>query len=243
MQKTVGTREPYDGFSARKIYNYYLVNEYEEGDRHNRLLLTETDRDTLLALVNDMPLPVHGLDRILENYNYLIGKLARLNAEELQFLCRGIAKLLIVIVAMTQSNPLPKEWQKILGPDWQRIQETWLHTAGNLTLTGYNSEYSNRSFEEKRDMHGSFSESPLHFNRGLGELSQWSEQTIKTRVQKLADQAVDIWRAPEISEESLKRFKPQKSILKPYTIADHPFLTKRLYEGIIRSFQKRNGSS
>ncbi|WP_295894662.1 HNH endonuclease family protein [uncultured Bartonella sp.] len=171
LAKTVGTREPYDGFSARKIYNYYLVNEYEEGDRHNRLLLTETDRDTLLAFVNDMPLPVHGLDRILENYNYLIGKLARLNAEELQFLCRGIAKLFIVIVAMTHSNPFPKEWQKTLGPDWQRIQETWLHTAGNLTLTGYNCEYSNRSFEEKRDMHGGFSESPLHLNRGLGELS------------------------------------------------------------------------
>lgn len=145
LAKTVGTREPYDGFSARKIYNYYLVN--------------------------DIPLPVHGLDRILENYNYLIGKLARLNAEELQFLCRGIAKLFIVIVAMTHSNPFPKEWQKTLGPDWQRIQETWLHTAGNLTLTGYNCEYSNQSFEEKRDMHGGFSESPLHLNRGLGELS------------------------------------------------------------------------
>ena len=238
LAKTVGTREPYDGFSARKIYNYYFVNEYEEGDRHNRLLLTKTDRDTLLALVNDTPLPVHGLNRILENYNYFIGKLARVNAEELQFLCRGIAKLLIVIVAMTHSNPLPKEWQKTLGPDWQRIQKTWLHTAGNLTLTGYNCEYSNRPFEEKRDMHGGFSESPLHLNGGPGELSQWTEQTIKTRAQKLADQAVDIWRAREISEETLKRFKPQKSFLKPYTIADHPFLQNGMTKELFEAFRK-----
>ena len=43
-------------------------------------------------------------------------------------------------------------WQEALGTEWQRIQQTWLHTLGNLTLTGYNSEYSDRPFIEKRDM-------------------------------------------------------------------------------------------
>ena len=46
----------------------------------------------------------------------------------------------------------------------------WLHTLGNLTLTGYNSEYSDRPFTEKRDMEGGFKQSPLQLNAGLGQL-------------------------------------------------------------------------
>ena len=507
LAKTVGTKEPYDGFSARKIFNYYLVNEYEDGDRHNRLLLTETDRDTLLALVNGTPLPVAGSERILENYHYFQTQLARLDEQELKLLCRGIAKLLIVYVAlargqdnpqlifesmnstglqltqadlirnfflmglepdqqtrlyraywqpmeklfgqeaydtefnsfmrhyltvktgsiprldevyagfkqfartddiktienivddmlrfacyycamalegendkelaqaffdlnelkvdvaypfllpvyndyangtleksdfleivrlveayvfrraicsiptnslnktfatlyrdidksdylesvkaafslmtsyrrfptneefkenfqhrdlyhfrsrsywlrrfenfgrkervavndytiehiMPQSTPLPKDWQKMLGEDWRRIQETWLHTAGNLTLTGYNSEYGNRSFEDKRTMRGGFAESPLHLNKGLGELPEWTEKTIIARAKNLADQAVNIWCAPDISEESLERFKPEKPVLKSYTIADHPLLQNGITRELFEAFRK-----
>jgi len=43
-------------------------------------------------------------------------------------------------------------WRTALGPEWKRVQQTWLHSLGNLTLTGYNSEYSDRPFAEKRDM-------------------------------------------------------------------------------------------
>lgn len=60
-------------------------------------------------------------------------------------------------------------WRSALGEDWQRIQQTWLHTLGNLTLTGYNSEYSDRPFSEKRDMEGGFKQSPLRVNEGLGQ--------------------------------------------------------------------------
>ena len=74
-----------------------------------------------------------------------------------------------------------------------------MHTAGNLTLTGYNSEYGNRSFEDKRTMRGgfaesplhlNFAESPLHLNKGLGELPEWTEKTIITRAEYLANQGV-----------------------------------------------------
>ncbi|MEI2750210.1 MAG: HNH endonuclease family protein [Ferruginibacter sp.] len=52
---------------------------------------------------------------------------------------------------MPQSEPLPPAWRKELGPEWERIHATYLHTLGNLTLTGYNSEYGNRPFTVKRD--------------------------------------------------------------------------------------------
>ena len=65
------------------------------------------------------------------------------------------------------------------GPEWEEIQQKWLHTLGNLTLTGYNSEYSDRPFVEKRDMSGGFSESPLRLNGGLGALLEWNEIEIQ----------------------------------------------------------------
>ena len=53
---------------------------------------------------------------------------------------------------LPQNEHLSATWQADLGSDWRRIQETYLHTLGNLTLTGYNSELSDRSFVEKRDL-------------------------------------------------------------------------------------------
>ena len=47
---------------------------------------------------------------------------------------------------MPQNKDLPAAWREALGQDWQQVHERWLHTLGNLTLTGYNSEYSDRPF-------------------------------------------------------------------------------------------------
>ena len=80
---------------------------------------------------------------------------------------------------LPQNQNLSQPWRDALGEDWQSVQETWLHTLGNLTLTGYNSEYSDRPFSDKRDMEGGFAQSPLRLNKGLGQLNAWNEETIK----------------------------------------------------------------
>src|SRR6202008_917719 len=61
---------------------------------------------------------------------------------------------------LPQSPELPVGWKQALGADWQRVQQQWLHTLGNLTLTGYNAEYSDHPFTEKRDTTGGFKQSP-----------------------------------------------------------------------------------
>lgn len=80
-------------------------------------------------------------------------------------------------------NPeLSSSWQQALGPDWKQIQEEWLHRLGNLTLTGYNPELSDRSFLDKRDdQEGGFRTSPLRLNKGLGQLEQWDADAIRSR--------------------------------------------------------------
>jgi hypothetical protein len=55
---------------------------------------------------------------------------------------------------LPQNENLSKEWKEALGAEWERIRDTWLHTLGNLTLTSYNSEYSDRPFVEKRPHRG-----------------------------------------------------------------------------------------
>jgi uncharacterized protein with ParB-like and HNH nuclease domain/predicted transport protein len=126
---------------------------------------------------------------------------------------------------LPQNESLSPDWKTALGPEWERIQQTWLHTLGNLTLTGYNAEYSDRSFKEKRDMDKGFKTSPLKLNDGLGQLDDWNEDTIISRSGRLADAAVRIWAAPNLTDDVLAAYR-QKPGTTGYAIADHPFLLK-----------------
>jgi uncharacterized protein with ParB-like and HNH nuclease domain len=104
---------------------------------------------------------------------------------------------------LPQNKDLKPEWIADLGPNWQIVQETWLHTLGNLTLTGYNSEYKDRPFLTKRDIEGGFAQSPLRLNQGLGQLTAWNEDTIKDRAERLASQAMTIWPLPKPSASTM----------------------------------------
>lgn len=104
---------------------------------------------------------------------------------------------------LPQNKDLGEAWQKDLGENWQEVQAMWLHTLGNLTLTGYNSEYSDRPFLEKRDMKGGFKESPLRVNDGLRSRDAWNEQAIKDRGEHLAQQALRIWPLPTLAPEAV----------------------------------------
>lgn len=133
---------------------------------------------------------------------------------------------------LPQNPDLPAAWQQALGPDWQRVQQQWLHTLGNLTLTGYNAEYSDRPFAEKRDMEGGFKQSPLKLNAGLGQLDAWNEAAIQERAGQLADQALMVWTAPRLDAATLAAYQPEKpTTAGGYTIEDHPnLLTPGLHE-------------
>ncbi len=133
---------------------------------------------------------------------------------------------------MPQNEFLSQEWQTELGSDWQRVQRDWLHTLGNLTLTGYNSEYSDRAFSYKRnlvtDAAGNpvgLAHSPLKLNRGFGQVKEWNEKAIKDRADRLAAEASKVWAAPHLTEEVLNVYRPEA--INPgqqYSLNDHPHL-------------------
>jgi uncharacterized protein with ParB-like and HNH nuclease domain/alkylated DNA nucleotide flippase Atl1 len=100
-----------------------------------------------------------------------------------------------------------RAWQVALGPDWQSTHDRFLHTLGNLTLTGYNPEYSDRPFEQKRDMEGGFKDSPLRLNSGLGQLPAWGAAQIQERARRLAASAVEVWSRPTIDSNTLANYR------------------------------------
>lgn len=150
---------------------------------------------------------------------------------------------------MPQNPELSENWRNELGSDWRNIQKTWLHTLGNLTLTGYNSEMSDHDFADKRDSEKGFRFSPLRLNEGLGQLDSWNAEEIKRRGERLAQRAVSIWKAPQPTAGALDQYKakhgkepkPQQT---EYTIEnDHRELIEgplaelfRHIDGVIRSW-------
>lgn len=112
--------------------------------------------------------------------------------------------------ALTVEHVMPQTlsegWRTMLGDEWQSVHDTRLHTLGNLTLTGYNSSYSNVPFLEKRDMIDQhtgnligFRGSPVTLNQDLAQRDCWNEQAILERTERLAGLACAVWPAPVVS--------------------------------------------
>jgi uncharacterized protein with ParB-like and HNH nuclease domain/predicted transport protein len=125
---------------------------------------------------------------------------------------------------LPQNENLSPAWRADLGTDWQKVQETWLHTLGNLTLTGYNSEYSDRSFVEKRDMKGGFRESPLRLNEGLAGVEVWNEAAIRDRAERLAKVALQVWKMPFLPDDVLGAYRTKKERPAQYTLEHFEYL-------------------
>ena len=71
-----------------------------------------------------------------------------------------------------------------------------VHTLGNLTLTGYNPELSNRPFSQKRVM---LAKSPLRMNKAIADHDTWGNQQITARGEELAERIIRLWPGPDES--------------------------------------------
>ncbi|PZL74241.1 DUF262 domain-containing protein [Enterococcus plantarum] len=97
------------------------------------------------------------------------------------------------IMPQTLSNG----WKEYLGSQSEEIHETWLNRISNLTLTAYNSKYSNRSFEEKKNMEKGFKDSGFRLNQYVNTLDCWNESSLKERTKVIENEVLKIWPYPE----------------------------------------------
>lgn len=116
---------------------------------------------------------------------------------------------------------LTPAWQRELGEDYEQIHATWLHRLANLTLTAYNSQYSNSSFAEKKTMDHGFSKSGIRMNTWIAQKEHWTLAELEERNQYLMDCALTIWPAP------VTEYEPEKRQLDSASLEDDADLTGR----------------
>ncbi len=125
---------------------------------------------------------------------------------------------------MPQSIDASPEWQAMLGNNWVDVHERLCNTLGNLTLTGYNQEYSNRPFRDKLTLKpGGLRKSHLHLNDAFDDCDTWDEATILGRADALAKEALEVWPYPNLPEQVVDAYRPKKAA-KPdagWTIEEH----------------------
>lgn len=88
-------------------------------------------------------------------------------------------------------------WEVELGPQAAEVHEVWKNRIGNLTVTGYNSSYSNSPFKKKMEMQNGFSSSPYRLNSDVKTAETWTEDAMRSRTERLAEQAMDYWQLIE----------------------------------------------
>lgn len=116
---------------------------------------------------------------------------------------------------------LTPAWVKELGEDYKEIYDTWIDRIANLTLTGYNSKYSNNPFTVKRDMKNGFIDSHLYMNNWIGQQDHWGLAELEARNQILMQRALTIWPLP------VTEFKPVEKQMDSYSLDEDVELSGR----------------
>ena len=187
------------GFS-NKFLNHIFVDILSETDTDDENNYLENLNEAFLALPNPRRYP---RDR---EFNFYFRSKDMTNFSSLAYLLRKLEnherKEPIKIKGYTVEHVMPqtlsREWEQALGEDFRQLHEMWVNKIGNLTLTGRNSELSNRPFKEKRDMlQEGFRYSPLYLNQSLAQAEKWDHITIPARGSELAKKACEIWMRPE----------------------------------------------
>ena len=93
---------------------------------------------------------------------------------------------------MPQNNNISQEWQKMLGENWATVKDKYLHTLGNLTLTGYNTELGDRPFDKKKKMLDEASTKIVWLNKDVISCESWNEDTITNRAERLANAILEL---------------------------------------------------
>jgi hypothetical protein len=108
---------------------------------------------------------------------------------------------------LPQTPKLSADWREMLGTNWQSEQKTWVHRLGNLTLTAYNSSYSDRPFAQKKTIKGGFAESSVRLNKDIRDMDLWDADTIGRRGVLLAARAVEIWPSLDVAPSVIERME------------------------------------
>lgn len=135
---------------------------------------------------------------------------------------------------LPENKNLKSYWREALGENWQELQKKYVHTVGNLTFSNraYNSEMQDYSFEDKMKVEGGIKYSNYRLSDDIANSSKWGIEEIVSRSQRLAKDALNIWKRPELSNELMKKYRNNtKAEKNQYENMDHyPEMRKEIKE-------------
>ena len=117
---------------------------------------------------------------------------------------------------MPQNKNLSTAWQKMLGDNWETVRDRYLHTLGNLTLTGYNSELGDKPFAEKQELLKAAVTHITVLYDDVKNKTAWDADAIEERAQNLAGQLLRLF--PIEQPVHKIEFKDPRYAI--YTVAD-----------------------
>ena len=166
MKNKINTNDYVNSICA----NYVLLDSYKEFPKDDEFSQRFVEKDIYHMRVRQ----------------YILAKLERFdNKEKLDLGAFTIEHV------MPENENLRYGWKEALGDDWQAIHTQYLHTIGNLTLTAYNSEMSDRPFLEKLNMKGGFADTGLRLNSYIRNQTEWNKDKIIERAKILSDNQKD----------------------------------------------------
>jgi predicted transport protein len=190
-------------------------------------------KEQLIAQLGDLV----AMARIRYSENY--GAMVRRKAEEAAQ--REKERLLEVagLLELRLAEQKKREELAALARVEKEALEQERNKLGNLTLTGYNPEYSDRPFTEKLTMKNGFKDSPLRLNSYIKQASKWDENSIVSRAKILSEQGCKIWPMLDISAEVMSRYQTKvENSHSSYTLDDHPQLLRGENEQLFSAFRQ-----
>ena len=140
---------------------------------------------------------------LLDELEHSFGHKERVNPEELT--------IEHVMPQTIHYSHEPGSWPEMIpgneDADWLSLKNSWLHTLGNLTLTGYNTELSNEIYSKKKPQ--LCNKSKVSLNEYFQGIDSWTASEIKKRGFALAEKLAEIWPAPN-TKEPTKHDEPKK---------------------------------
>lgn len=149
---------------------------------------------------------------------------------------------------------LSTEWKKDLGNNYANIHEQWIDRLANLTLTAYNSKYSNKPFEYKKNVENGYKESGLRENQYIAQFDKWTIDEIQQRNEYLKQLMPELWIYPEttyvpqIQEREILSIEDDEEIFRGKSIIAFIFFGEEqsvktwieMYENIIKRLYEQD---
>ncbi|MCQ2498853.1 MAG: DUF262 domain-containing HNH endonuclease family protein [Lachnospiraceae bacterium] len=211
----------------KTLYNRVFINEDNKKYYYDAIvsfMTTLTSRDVFpddeifkQALINNNLYKKHAL------CNYLLIAIENQGKEKIQ------TDNLSIEHVMPQNKNISKVWQDMLGENWEYDKAKWLHTLGNLTLTGYNSELGDRPFAEKKKMIEELQTKVVILYKDIQSEDTWNVGKICARANRLADEVIKLF--PLIKPEHQVEYKdPSLITLTSENYKDATYKTPFYYE-------------